>query len=173
MRFWLPLSLLLFVAGAAHGQDALTVAPDVYKRAFENERMRVLEANLRPKSKADWHSHPEHLLYMLSEGTLVFQSQNKKPYEMSFAAGQTLLLPAQTSAIENDSDKPVRFLVVELKGARAAPPAPAVVAARPGRAVSAAGPGRPARAARGRAAAGRAARRSSRAAGRGRGTRRR
>ena len=121
MRFLLLVLVACFASAPAGAQDALAVAPDIYKRAFENERMRVLEANLKPKSKADWHSHPEHLLYMLNEGTLVFQAQNKKPYEMTFAAGQTLLLPAQTSAIENDSDKPVRFLVVELKGARAAP----------------------------------------------------
>lgn len=131
MRLWLPLLFASLLATAAGAQDALTVAPDVYKRAFENERMRVLEANLKPKTKADFHSHPEHLLYMLNEGTLVFQAQGKKPYEMSFASGQTLLLPAQTSAIENDSDKPVRFLVVELKGGRAAPAAPGVAAAKP------------------------------------------
>lgn len=130
MRLWLVLAFVSLLAIPARAQDALTVAPDVYKRAFENERMRVLEGSLRPKSKADWHSHPEHLFYMLTEGTLVFQAQGKKPYEMSFAAGQTLLLPAQTSAIENDSDKPVRFLVVELKGGRAAPGAQSVAATK-------------------------------------------
>ena len=145
MRSLLIVIFALLVAARADAQDAVAVAPDIYKRAFENERMRVLEANLKPKSKADWHSHPEHLLYMLNEGTLVFQAQNKRPYEMSFTAGQTLLLPAQTTAIENDSDKPVRFLVVELKGARAA--APARTAARAGRS--------------GRAVAGRAARASN------------
>ena len=138
MRFWLSAAFVSLLSIPAGAQDAVTVAPDIYKRAFENERMRVLEANLRPKTKAGFHSHPEHLLYMLTEGTLVFQAQNKKPYEMTFASGQTLLLPAQTSAIENDSDKPVRFLVVELKGGRAAPAAQGVAAAKPAPAARAA-----------------------------------
>jgi quercetin dioxygenase-like cupin family protein len=115
-------ALVLLTAAAARAQDALTAAPDIYHKVLENPRVRVLEANFKPGAKAPPHSHPEHLLYMKTDGTLIFKQGAKTPYEMTFKAGEALWLPAQTGALENNGDKPVRALVVELKGAAAAIP---------------------------------------------------
>ena len=52
---------------------------------------------------------------MLTDGALVFKPGGRTPYEMTFKAGEAFSLPAQSRALENDSDKDVRVLVVELK----------------------------------------------------------
>jgi quercetin dioxygenase-like cupin family protein len=107
--------------GPAAAQDVLKVAPDAYRKLIENAHMRVLEANLKPGAKIALHSHPEHLLYLLTDGTLVIKIQGKTPYEMTFKVGDAFLLPAQTRATENNGEKPVRMLVVELKTGAAKP----------------------------------------------------
>jgi quercetin dioxygenase-like cupin family protein len=106
---------LAAVAWEASAQDALSVGPTIYKKVLENDRMRVLEGNFRKGAKVAVHSHPEHLLYVLTDGALVFKPGGRTPYEMSFKAGEAFSLPAQSRALENDSDKDVRVLVVELK----------------------------------------------------------
>lgn len=112
----LGLAAALFFAVPAAAQDAVSVAPTVFKKVLENERIRVLEATYRPGTKVPAHSHPEHLFYMLSGGTLVMRPAGRTAYEMPFKAGEALYLPAQTRATENDGNATVRALIVELKG---------------------------------------------------------
>ncbi len=107
-------------------QDVLQIAPEAYKKIADSNRARVLEVSFKPGAKIAAHSHPEHLLYFLTDATLVMKRDGRTPYEMSFTAGQALMLPAQSGAIENVGDKAVRALIVEFK-----PPPKA--AARPGR----------------------------------------
>jgi quercetin dioxygenase-like cupin family protein len=103
--------------GTAVGQDVLTVAPDAYKKVAESSRARALELTLKPGAKIASHTHPDHMLYFMTDATLVLKREGKTPYEMNFTAGQALFLPAQTAALENVGGKPVRALVVELKPA--------------------------------------------------------
>jgi beta-alanine degradation protein BauB len=107
--------VLAVPASQASAQDALTVGPTIYKKVLENDRMRVLEGNFKRGAKIGVHSHPDHLLYVLTDGALVFKSGGRTPYEMTFKAGEAFSLPAQSRALENDSDKDIRVLVVELK----------------------------------------------------------
>ena len=100
---------------AASAQDALSVGPGIFKKVLENDRMRVLEGNFRKGAKIGVHSHPDHLLYVLTDGALVFKPGGRTPYEMTFKAGEAFSLPAQSRALENDSDKDIRVLVIELK----------------------------------------------------------
>ena len=99
----------------ARAQDALAVAPTIYKKVLENERMRVLEGTFKPGAKSPKHTHPEHLLYILSDGALVFKQDGKTPYEMTFKRGDAFSLAAQTVTAENDGNQEVRILVVEFK----------------------------------------------------------
>lgn len=114
----LTLAGLVSVAGAAQAQDAVSVAPGIYRKVLENDRVRVLEATFKPGAKATVHSHPEHILYMISDGILVLKPAGRTGYEMTFKPGEALFLPAQTRATENDGDKTVRAVIVELKAAR-------------------------------------------------------
>lgn len=134
---WLA-ALLLFPI-SAHAQDALAVGAGVYKKVIENNRIRVLEGNFKPGTKVPTHHFGDHMLYPLTAGSLVFKVEGKTPYEMTFAAGEAQLLPAQTLATENVSDKPVRTLIVEFKQAAA------TVAAKPAARKARRGGGRKAR----------------------------
>jgi quercetin dioxygenase-like cupin family protein len=123
---WIRLALVAALLAAcasvpARAVDALEAAPDIYRKLIENNHMRALEADLKPGAKVPLHSHPEHLLYLLTPGTLVIKVQGKTPYEMTFKAGDVFMLPAQTRATENNTDKTIRMLVVELKSAAASP----------------------------------------------------
>lgn len=115
------LSAIIFcLGGGAYAQDALTVAPEVYKRVLENDRIRVLQVNMKAGAKVGLHRHPDHLFYMISDGTLVFKPEGRKPYEMTLNAGEALWLPAQTRAAENDTQKEVRAVLIEFKAAKPA-----------------------------------------------------
>ena len=117
-------ALVLSLSHGAYAQDALTVAPEVFKRVLENDRIRVLQVNMKPGAKVGLHRHPDHLFYMITEGTLVFKPDGRKPYEMTLNAGEALWLPAQSRAAENDTQKDVRAVLIEFKTA-AKPPAKA------------------------------------------------
>jgi quercetin dioxygenase-like cupin family protein len=92
------------------------------KSLLENEQMRVVEIRFKPGAKTATLSHPNRFVYALTDGALVFSPPGKTPYELSFKSGEALWLPAESTATENDSDKDVRTLVVEMKGgARVSP----------------------------------------------------
>lgn len=107
----------LFAPGLASAQDALQVGEGVYKKVLENERIRVLEASFKPGAKVGVHSHPDHLLYMLTDGSLTLKPSGRTPYEITFTRGEALWLPAQSRGAENDGEKTVRALIVEFKTA--------------------------------------------------------
>jgi quercetin dioxygenase-like cupin family protein len=114
---------LAALPASAWAQDAVTAAANVYKKVLDNERMRVLEARMKPGAKVPLHSHPDHMIYMQTDGSITLKLPGKMPYQMMLNAGEALFLTAQTRAEENDSDKEVRFIVVELKQSAARPAA--------------------------------------------------
>ncbi|MCC7347122.1 MAG: cupin domain-containing protein [Variibacter sp.] len=113
---------LMLLGAPAAAQDALSVAPDVFKKVMENPRIRVLEATFKPGVKVPAHSFSEHLFYMLSGGSLFIRPAGRTAYEMPFKVGEALYLPAQTRETENDGRETVRALIVELKGPPVRPP---------------------------------------------------
>jgi hypothetical protein len=119
-RFVITAALLALTIGAAQAQTVKPPGTDS-KPLLENERMRVIEVLFKPRSKTTTLSHPNRFVYALTDGSLVFSPPGKTPYELSFKAGEALWLPAEAMVTENDGDKEVRTLVVELKeGARPA-----------------------------------------------------
>jgi hypothetical protein len=60
-------------------------------------------------------NYPNHLIYAVSDGTLIFVPQGRTGYEVNFKAGEVLWFPALQRATENESDKEVRVLLVEFK----------------------------------------------------------
>ena len=85
------------------------------KVLLDNERVRVTEIRVKPGGKLDLKGSPYQFLYMLSDGSLVFSPAGKMPYEFLLKAGEVSLLPSQSSA-ENDGEKELRAVLVELKG---------------------------------------------------------
>jgi hypothetical protein len=115
-RILLPVGAILVVLSAPVTAQKRE-APDgrVYKQLLDNERVRVFEANFKPGDKLGARNYPSHLMYMLTDGTLVFIPAGRTGYEVNFKAGETMWFPPLTRATENDSNKEVRVLVVEFK----------------------------------------------------------
>jgi hypothetical protein len=111
--------MLIGLSGLVAAQDASTA---VYKQLLDNDRVRVFEATFKPGSKLATRSYPNHLMYMPTDGTLVFLPAGRTGYEVNFKAGEAMWFPPQARATENDSDREVRVLVVEFKDGGGARP---------------------------------------------------
>jgi quercetin dioxygenase-like cupin family protein len=125
--FWLASIVFggVLATTAAQASDALATAPGNFRLVMENHKVRVLEATLKPKDKVGTHEQGEHMFYVLTDGTLVIEASGRTGYEMTFKAGESFWLPAQTRALQNDGDKPIKALIVEVGGSSRATPAPA------------------------------------------------
>ena len=91
--------------------------PDSYRVVMENERVRIIEVHIKAHSKVNVDSPAgrDRFLYMLSDGALILAAPGKAPYEFALHAGETAVFPAVSPTVENDTDAPVRALMVEIK----------------------------------------------------------
>ena len=121
----LPAAALLALASSAMAQTGTTAdperpvtAPDSYRVVMENDRVRIIEVHIKAHSKVNVDSPAgrDRFLYMLSDGALVLAAPGKAPYEFALHAGETAVFPAVSPMVENDTDAPVRALMVEIKG---------------------------------------------------------
>ena len=62
-------ALLGFASGAVVSHPILILAQDAQKLAvkFENNQVRVLELRLKPGEAEGFHSHPQYVLYALTD----------------------------------------------------------------------------------------------------------
>jgi hypothetical protein len=108
-------SLLLTTLAAAHAQGLKPPSSEPAKPLLDNERMRVSEIRVAPRAKIGLPNHPDQFAYLLTDASLVFLTPGKTPYQLEFKAGEATLLPAQSTEAENESDREVRALLVEIK----------------------------------------------------------
>jgi hypothetical protein len=120
----LPAAAFLAMASSAVAQTQSTAdperpvtPPDSYRIVMENERVRIIEVHIKAHSKVNVDSPAgrDRFLYMLSDGALVLTPPGKTPYEFALHAGETAVFPALSPVVENDTDAPVRALMVEVK----------------------------------------------------------
>lgn len=104
----------VFTLKIASAQDPLEAAPDMYKKHFENDRIRVIEVTFQPGQKIAVHSHPDHVAYLLSGGKLSVTT-NEKTEEIEVKTGDVVWFDAVTHEASNAGNTEVRILVVELK----------------------------------------------------------
>jgi beta-alanine degradation protein BauB len=95
-------------------QDPLKVAKNVYKFVMENDRVRVLQVQLKPGDKAVMHYHPDHVIYVIKGGKAKMTSSGKTDV-LDMKTGQAIFLKAQSHEAENTGKTDLDLLVVELK----------------------------------------------------------
>lgn len=100
----------------ARAQDPAVVNSKTIKVRFENDRVRVLEANLPPGAKEQVHSHPAYVIYVLEGGRYRNYGSDGKITEGELKDGEVLFREPLTHAAENIGDKPLHMMLVELKG---------------------------------------------------------
>ena len=106
----------LILVTRASAQDPAVVNSKTIKVKFENDRVRVLEANLPPGVKEAVHSHPAYVIYVLEGGRSRNYASDGKVTEIEMKAGDVLYRDPLTHAAENIGDKPLHLILVELKG---------------------------------------------------------
>ncbi len=112
----LTLIALAFAARTAQAQDMVKVAPQNVKVLLENDRVRVLEVVAKPGEKIGMHSHPGHILYLMSGGGKMMTTfPDGKTVTTEGKTGEARWLEPVTHANENAGDTEIRAVVVELK----------------------------------------------------------
>ncbi len=118
-RSLLALAIFLVLPLAAHAQQRKPDA-EAPKVLLDTERVRVTEVRVKPGAKFELKGQPYQFIYMLTDGSLVFSPPGKMPYQLLLRAGEVSLLPSQSTA-ENDAEKELRGVLVEIKeGSRVA-----------------------------------------------------
>jgi len=113
------ITVALIAAAAVYAQDPAVVNSKTIQVKFENDRVRVLEAILPPGVREQTHSHPAYVIYVVEGGRYRNYASDGKVTEGEFKTGDVIFREPITHAAENIGDKPMHFILVELKGAPA------------------------------------------------------
>jgi quercetin dioxygenase-like cupin family protein len=95
-------------------RDPVKLAPRNHKVLVENERVRVFEAWLKKGEKLPMHSHPQHVIYMLTNGKVKSTSPDGSSKRRQVKAGATEWSEPRSHAVENLGGT-FRWLTLELK----------------------------------------------------------
>jgi len=106
---------LLALTGAATAQDPAVVNAKTIQVKLDNDRVRVLEAALKPGEKEQLHSHPAYVVYVVAGGKVRNHLADGKTSETEFKTGDVVYRDPLTHWAENIGTTTVRFILVELK----------------------------------------------------------
>jgi quercetin dioxygenase-like cupin family protein len=96
-------------------QDPAVVNASTIKVKFENEKVRVLEAELPPGVKEAVHSHPAYVIYVVAGGKVRNYAADGQITESELKTGDVLYREPLTHAAENIGTTTMHFILVELK----------------------------------------------------------
>ena len=108
-------ALTLSVSAVSMGQDPLTAAGHMYKKKLENEKVRVMEVTFKSGQSIPWHSHPDHMAYALTRGTLTIYRPDGKSQTAKVKPGDVLWIPAEKHRAKNIGKTTLRLVIVEVK----------------------------------------------------------
>jgi beta-alanine degradation protein BauB len=96
-------------------QDAVKVAPDIYKVLLENDAVRVLEIRMKQGAKSEMHSHPQSVAIVLNDQRIKFSFPNGKSDVVDLKRGQAIWFDALSHSAENTGTEDAAGVLVELK----------------------------------------------------------
>ena len=121
MRFIISVVVAAFTfivpTSSVWAQDPAVVQSKTVKLKFENERVRVLEAELPPGVKEQVHSHPAYVIYVFAGGKYRNYAADGKTTEGELKTGEVLYREPLTHAAENIGNTTLHLILVELKTA--------------------------------------------------------
>ena len=116
IRFLIIFEITVAFIATAFAQDPAVVNSKTIKVRFENDRVRVMEATLPPGVKEQVHSHPAYVIYVVEGGRYRNYASDGKVTEGEFKTGDVIFREPITHSAENIGDRPMHFILVELKG---------------------------------------------------------
>jgi len=105
----------ILALATAKAQDPVKVDPAHYKVLLNNSQVRILDYHLKPGEKAPMHSHPNHVIYSLTGGTMKFTLADGKTNTATAKPGQVIWHNAETHTVENVGKNETHGLDIELK----------------------------------------------------------
>ncbi|MDD8018056.1 MAG: cupin domain-containing protein [Bacteroidota bacterium] len=116
----LVLGLFVMLSAIVYAQDAAKLAPTVSQKVIlDNEKVRVIAVEFEPGATTDWHSHPNHVVYALTDGKMEITVKGKPANVVDLKAGTAMYLPSVTHMAKNIGTATVKMVVTELKPAPA------------------------------------------------------
>jgi len=115
----LCLGIGLATAVAQKAKDATEVTPDTHRVAWENANVRVVEIRASSGQKIPLHSHPAHVLAVLSPARVKLTTTDGKSSVVEFRPGDALW----SDGVEHSAEVlagTVHLIMVEVKGAKPA-----------------------------------------------------
>jgi beta-alanine degradation protein BauB len=109
---------MVFLCPAAnlHAQDMLKTDPVHCKLLNDTLGVSLIQVSLKPGEKLPMHVHPTWMFYVLTGGTIRHYDPDGKYFDLPVQPGMHLQGKATpVHADENVGDKPIDFLVVEIK----------------------------------------------------------
>lgn len=117
MKMLVTLFALALFAGTVLAQDPVPLYPDNYKVVLENERVRVLDFQLKKGAKENSHSHPAAVTYVLSPFKIRFTFPDGSTRIREAKAGDVFYGDALIHASENIGETDAHGLLIEMKSA--------------------------------------------------------
>ncbi|WP_309612489.1 cupin domain-containing protein [Flavobacterium sp.] len=114
----LPLftAFLLLTSVHIYAQDPVKTAPKNYKKVLlENDNVRVLQFEMAPKEVIPWHTHPNHVIYALSDGKIEITDKGKEAVTMDVKSGDVVFIPAVTHMARNIGSTTIKLIITEIK----------------------------------------------------------
>lgn len=95
--------------------DPVKLMPQYFKVRLDNARVRVLEFHLKPGEKEVMHSHPEGIVFALSDATIKTTSPDGAATIRTTMNGDLTWRDGVTHMGENVGSTEAHFIAVELK----------------------------------------------------------
>jgi len=114
-KLLLSLFALMLVGGSAMAQDPVPIYPDNYKVLVENDRVRVLDFQLKKGAREDFHQHPAAVTYVLAPFKIRFSFPDGTTKIREAKAGDVFYGEALIHASENIGDTDAHGILVEMK----------------------------------------------------------
>ena len=117
---WAVIAAFTFIVPAnfVRAQDPAVVQSATVKVKFENEKVRVLEAELPAGVKEAMHSHPAYVIYVMAGGKVRNYAADGKTSEAELKTGDVIYREPLTHAAENIGTTTLHMILVEMKEAK-------------------------------------------------------
>ncbi len=107
---------MLMLTVSAMAQDAVPIYPENYKVLLENERVRVLDFQLKRDAKENFHAHPAAVTYVIAPFKIRFAFPDGTTRIREAKAGDVFFGEPLIHASENIGDSDAHGLLIEMKG---------------------------------------------------------
>lgn len=99
-----------------NAQETMEPWPGVTVKVLtDNEHVKISQITFAPGAVADWHSHPQHTLYALTDVNMKEELKGQEAITAEMKAGQAIWSPAVTHKTTNVGKKPFTVIATEIK----------------------------------------------------------